>query len=32
MANPIMPTDFGFNFDNSYLQLPAAFYQKQAPS
>ena len=27
-----MPTDFGFNFDNSYLQLPAAFYQKQAPS
>ncbi|CAN6134222.1 COG0397 Uncharacterized conserved protein [Methylophilaceae bacterium] len=32
MANPIMPADFGFNFDNSYLQLPAAFYQKQAPS
>ncbi|MEY3244011.1 MAG: hypothetical protein RJB20_251 [Pseudomonadota bacterium] len=32
MANPIMPTDFGCNFDNSYLQLPAAFYQKQAPS
>ena len=32
MAHPIMPADFGFNFDNSYLQLPAAFYQKQAPS
>jgi len=27
-----MPSEFGFNFDNSYLQLPAAFYQKQAPS
>ena len=32
MANPATPTDFGFHFANSYLQLPAAFYQKQAPS
>lgn len=32
MASPLMPTDFGLHFDNSYLQLPANFYQKQAPS
>ena len=32
MTNPMMPAEFGFNFDNSYLQLPGAFYQKQAPS
>jgi len=32
MSNPKMPAEFGFNFDNSYLQLPGAFYQKQAPS
>lgn len=32
MANPTTPPDFGFNFDNSYLQLPAVFYQKQRPS
>jgi uncharacterized protein YdiU (UPF0061 family) len=24
--------DFGFNFDNSYLTLPAVFYKSQAPS
>jgi uncharacterized protein YdiU (UPF0061 family) len=32
MTSRTLPPDFGFNFDNSYLQLPAAFYQKQRPS
>ena len=26
------PSDFGFNFDNSYLQLPSVFYHQQKPT
>ncbi|HSH72921.1 MAG TPA: YdiU family protein [Methylophilaceae bacterium] len=26
------PDCYGFNFDNSYLQLPAVFYKRQAPT
>jgi serine/tyrosine/threonine adenylyltransferase len=28
----LAPHDFGFNFDNSYLQLPAIFHKKQLPT
>ena len=32
MATLTQPTIDGFHFDNSYLQLPPIFYQKQQPS
>jgi uncharacterized protein YdiU (UPF0061 family) len=28
----LAPDDFGFKFDNSYLQLPAIFHKKQLPT
>ncbi|OIQ99396.1 hypothetical protein GALL_186340 [mine drainage metagenome] len=28
----LAPDRYGFNFDNSYLQLPAIFYKKQQPA
>lgn len=28
----LTPDSFGFNFDNSYLQLPAIFHKKQQPT
>ncbi|MES2013609.1 MAG: YdiU family protein [Pseudomonadota bacterium] len=28
----LAPDSFGFNFDNSYLQLPAIFHKKQQPT
>ncbi|MDP3087894.1 MAG: YdiU family protein [Methylotenera sp.] len=28
----LVPNGFGFNFDNSYLQLPPIFYKKQLPT
>ncbi len=32
-TSPVLaPNDFGFKFDNSYLQLPAIFYRKQLPT
>jgi len=32
MPNAPQPEGSGFNFDNSYLQLPPVFYKKQQPS
>lgn len=32
MQKKIEPNIYGFNFDNSYLQLPPVFYKKQSPS
>src|SRR4051812_20093439 len=32
MQTPINQDCYGFRFDNSYVQLPAIFYQKQQPT
>ena len=32
MQNSTDPDCFGFQFDNSYMQLPEIFYQKQSPT